>query len=215
MPKRNPPATIDLAIVTAEQYGAAITAIWMAAQDLAARHGWCGEWITYMSTVGTEFPVTRSGRVIPVPPPGHDLPREWFTDDGWTHVQENSEFYAAQLNGIRGRILRFVNDERISLDEANTVLEQAGLARYEPAEPASVDVTVELPSRVMRGTITREQFTALQSGFRQAFIDFIVSHGLSIRDLAAYQDYPVILEVRRRTVVPADQTADYLPARYE
>ena len=186
-------ARIDLdQPVTKEQYRTALQALWEAGRQVARSHDWCTAWISiFHDKINSDFPYER------------DRYGELRGDVDVAEPQHDSDFdYGTELKNTRGRILWYVREGSVYLDEANRALQSAGIDGYAVTEKV-FNVTVP------RFTVAAGSETAatIQDRLNEAIRELNVE-GVTVH--APQRD----VEVRQAVgpeAVPASETVEPMP----
>jgi hypothetical protein len=126
---------IDLdAPVTGEQFHAALQALWdYARTTLADRKSWCSAWVNYARGISERFPEDQDTVTVPALTDAESVPAEWLNETGLAgQAKRLGERYQAELKQIRARLLYWVNNGNLTLDEANEAFRRMGLPGYTP-----------------------------------------------------------------------------------
>jgi hypothetical protein len=184
---------IDLAAdgISQADYLAAIHAIADTINVIRDNHNWCWVWMKFACALNPLIAqgeqVYRDGvstykvKVLE-PRPEDRYPREWFNDEGWAVYEKENEDGArmAELRRTYGRILKIVEDGRISLDEAQEVFRKAKLPPYGEEQDWKGRVTIYTES-----ALTSKDFPADKEKILAAWKEFLAAHGLK-----PYDGYP-------------------------
>ncbi len=104
--------------------------------QLADRHDWCTERWRYFSSIFPEFiEDTFASKAA-------------LQFDTVKHDETQNDQYAARLKAARARLLWYVKNGTISLDEANEILEHGGLPMHTD-DKSGVRLHVDLPTMVL------------------------------------------------------------------
>lgn len=129
---RVPAINLD-APVTGEQFHAALQELWdYARTTLASTKSWCSDWTSYAGGVSSRLPADGDTVTVPALTDPEAVPASWLSETGAVEqAKVLGERYQAELQTIRGRLLYWVNNENLTLDEANEGLRRMGLPVYE------------------------------------------------------------------------------------
>jgi hypothetical protein len=124
-------------IITSAQFEETLTKIYRASETVARRNRWCCEWLKVFARLSPVFTPYHKGGLcgdpdydscgitLTIPPPASELDPSWFQPGSYEKIQVMH--YTAELDRIRGRIIRIWVLDRITARQAENVLRAAGL----------------------------------------------------------------------------------------